>query len=129
MMNPRLYRKGFVLIAVMVFIIATLAAMVSLFMTMSVNYKVVGAGEADSMRGYYADIAALRYVTVMLEDPALVSDLTDGKVVTKTLHTDYKTLWKDLGLTGAQDIAITITPTAGGTEGLPYTVKADYTGS
>lgn len=111
MINMRTGKKGFVLIIVMVFSIITLVASAALFMGISATYKVAGVGEAQSIKGYYAAHAGARYAYVMLQDPAIMSQLVaDGNSV--TVHANaapYDTLYADLNLQAPHDITITIT--------------------
>ncbi len=108
-------RKGFVLVIVMVFAIITLVASAALFMGISSTYKIVGAGETDSIRGYYAAVSGARYGMILLQDPQTCNDVINAykfnKVgITYVIDgTAYPTVYNDLMLQTPHQLSITIT--------------------
>lgn len=120
----RTYKKGFVLIMVMIFMILTLAGSAALYISISANFS-VGGMEEDSERakGYYAAVAGLRQAALMLDDAAIVNAIpSSGNTITRSIKTNYSSLYNDLVLQNPHDVSITIRNNGDGT----YTATASY---
>lgn len=100
--------KGYVLIMTLVFTIIIMAATAASSIYVLNSVKIDPYRETERVKGYYADMAALRYATaILLADPAALGVGTRGSTVTKSMANDYPTLFSELGL--SRDVTIVIT--------------------
>ena len=130
MINIRSRKSGFVLIMVIVFILTAIITTYALHVLVSSNYSVLGTNTASNMEGYYAEVAGLRYVSVMLTDAAVVNQLTNTGIYGPiSISSAYPSLYADLKLKAPHDVTITITatpPAYGNIYTEPYTANASY---
>ena len=129
MTNMHAKKKGYVLITVIIFGVITLITILALFTAVSNTCKIVGVGETDRVKGYYAALGGLRYAAILLKDPV-------GRLKFKTLETDgeivgpfslgktYSDVAADLDIADPYDVTIKITEDANVDGG--YKVEATY---
>lgn len=120
-------KKGSALIIVMVFMLVSVIASIGLYNSVFITSKIQSINEMERIRGYYADLAGLRYATLLLRNPANiagydVSSVTGATTGPLSVRTQYNALYVDLGLRPPHDLIITITRRADGL----YDVSATY---
>lgn len=107
-------KKGFVLIAVILFMLVTLAVSAGIYMNVFNFSNIQGIGEVNNLKGYYAAVGGLRYASLLLQNPSENLGLTtNGQTVTKSIRTNYSNVATDLGLVNPEDVTLTITMTGG----------------
>ena len=127
-------RKGAVLIMVMIFLLISAIASVVLYNSVYNLARMVGIGESERIKGYYADLGALRYTMGIIDNPGSyfiginpivlpASGVTIGPYNVRTTQTAFGSLAVDLGLSASETLFIDITNNGNGT----YTVSATYT--
>lgn len=121
-------KKGSALIIVMVFMLVSIMASIGLYNSVYLTCKIQSINEVERIRGYYADIAVLRYATFLLRNPANiaghdVSALPGATTGELNVRTQYNALYVDLGLRLPHELFITITRREDGR----YDVIARYT--
>ncbi len=110
-----IYKKGAILIVVMVFMITALIMSFALYNSVYNLFKIQGVKEIRWGRGYYLASAGLTYASMLLKDPVVYAGFSadpplDGESAPqKTLTSDANTLGSNLGLTGSQKITIRMT--------------------
>lgn len=88
----------------MAFVVAMLIVS---FGTMNYAYnvsKTMRVTEHQRIKGYYAAIAAIRYMEILLSDSTIFTTFP----VNKTLKTNYNAFWTSLNLSGSEDVSINI---------------------
>lgn len=125
----RAHKKGFILIAVIVFSIAALIATLAFYTAITAIHKIVVVGETDTMRGYYTALGGLRYASIMITDHNITSHLYTKS--TWSVRNEYPDLYADLGISAPYDLTIDIRPNVIDPPGSyqTYTVKATYSKS
>lgn len=113
-------KKGYILITVILFSIISLTMVAMLFTSITSSHKIVAAREAERIKAYYATVNGLRYGVLLLNDPVVITALwTSPYTVIKSLYTNYRAVYDDLGL--EHDVIITITKS-----GTDYLIAASY---
>ena len=110
-------RRGAALFMVIMLIVVALITSLSLYNSVYILFKMQGVAEVNRVKEYYIAVAGSRYGLLLLRDPGrygitLPDTVGDTHAVTKSLKSDYLSVWNDLGLKGSQDVTIKITKTA-----------------
>lgn len=111
-------KKGYALIAVMVFVIISTIASFALYVSVENLTKEIRIQEVGYIRGYYAAIAGLRYAAILLRDPegnleftnsgAIETFSTDNLVIGDTQYQPFINFCSDIN-TDQAHLIITIT--------------------
>lgn len=106
-------KKGFVLILLMFFAITMIATSIVVYQFTYLTSKVTSVRETEDITGYYADMAALRYMEMLIRNPTLDAAIntvvnTNGATVTRSMYANYRSLYNDLGLKQPHDVTITV---------------------
>lgn len=112
-------KKGSALIIVMVFMLVSVIASIGLYNSVYLTFKIQSINEVERIRGYYADLAGLRYATLLLMD---TTGYAVGVPVSRNVRITDNALYQNLGLRPPHDLIITITRRADGM----YDVSATY---
>lgn len=125
-------KKGFMLVLLMVFMIAMAITSIGIYQFVYLTSKLTSISETENMIGYYADMAAVRYIMMLVQNPTV--DTTIGNVVNnaggdpvaQSMSGDYPFLYTGLGL--KRDVTITVrnNNVLTNAENKGYTITATY---
>ena len=115
-------KKGVALALVIMFIIVITIASLGLLASVEHVLKEVKVQEAETIRGYYAAVAGLRYARILLRDPGALT-FTGGECIIPRVTDEDDDFFKDIGVdVNSGDLTITIEKLSD----WKYTVKATY---
>jgi hypothetical protein len=95
-------RKGYILVTILVLLVVTAIASISLYSAIHLSGKIIGIDEVRRIRGYYAASAGLSYASAILAGSSIPASPISVK-------NTYPALWGNLGLVAPEDVVIEIT--------------------
>lgn len=113
----RINKRGVILIIVMLFMIMAAISSRAMYSSSYLLGKLQGSDEVRRIRGYYAALGGLRYATVLLKNPGNYN---------YDVKTSNAILYSDLGLTGPENVVITITLITSGPSAGQYDVTSAF---
>ncbi len=115
-------KKGFVLALIMIFVIIAMISSIGLYLSTEFLAREIRAKEVRHIQGYYADIAGLRYASILLRNPARYGIGAAAYTVTGTeLGGNF---FLDIDAVGR--LTVVIDQIASGDDAGDYNVSATY---